>query len=73
MTAETHYVNGGLGSLVAEVIAEHGLGCRLIRRGVRDASRSAAPASCAYMLSQAGLDAAGIARSALQALASTEP
>ena len=26
---------GGLGSLVAEVIAEHGLGCRLVRCGVR--------------------------------------
>jgi transketolase len=35
LTVEAHYVNGGLGSLVAETIAEHGLGCRLVRRAVR--------------------------------------
>jgi transketolase len=34
ISVETHYVNGGLGSLVAETIAERGLGCRLIRAGV---------------------------------------
>ena len=34
-TVEAHYLNGGLGSLVAETIAEHGLGCRLVRCGVR--------------------------------------
>ena len=30
-----HYVNGGLGSLVCEVVAEHGLGTRVIRCAVR--------------------------------------
>jgi transketolase len=35
LSLEAHYVTGGLGSLVAEVIAEHGLGCRLLRAGVR--------------------------------------
>jgi transketolase len=35
VTVEAHYVSGGLGSLVAEVIAEHGLACRLARCGVR--------------------------------------
>jgi transketolase len=34
-TVEAHHVTGGLGSLVAEVIAEAGLGCRLVRCGVR--------------------------------------
>jgi transketolase len=34
-TVEAHYLNGGLGSLVAETIAEHCLGCRLVRCGVR--------------------------------------
>ncbi|HYM54576.1 MAG TPA: transketolase C-terminal domain-containing protein [Solirubrobacteraceae bacterium] len=34
LTVEAHYRTGGLGSLVAEVIAEHGLGCRLRRRAV---------------------------------------
>jgi transketolase len=34
VTVEAHYKSGGLGSLVAETIAEHGLGCRLVRRAV---------------------------------------
>ncbi len=34
VTVEAHYRTGGLGSLVAEVIAEHGLRCRLERRAV---------------------------------------
>jgi len=35
LSVEAHYVNGGLGSLVAEVAAERGLGCRVIRCGVQ--------------------------------------
>lgn len=35
ITVEEHFVNGGLGSLVAEIIAERGLRCRLVRCGVR--------------------------------------
>jgi len=35
ISVEAHSVNGGVGSLVAEVIAERGLDCRLIRCGVR--------------------------------------
>lgn len=38
LTVEGHYVNGGLGSLVAEVIAEDGLRCRLVRCGVHRTS-----------------------------------
>jgi transketolase len=34
LTVEAHYRDGGLGSLVAEAIAERGLGCRLLRAGV---------------------------------------
>jgi transketolase len=34
VSVEAHYVNGGLGSLVAETIAESGLSCRLLRCGV---------------------------------------
>ncbi len=34
LTVEAHYRNGGLGSLVAETIAERGVGCRLLRAGV---------------------------------------
>ena len=36
MTVETHYLAGGIGSFAAEVIAEHGLKCRLTRCGVHE-------------------------------------
>jgi len=36
VTVEAHYGNGGLGSLVCEVVAEHGLPCRIVRCGVRE-------------------------------------
>src|SRR5580704_14566946 len=42
ISVETHYLNGGLGSLVAETIAEQGLSCRLIRAGVQDTPRGLA-------------------------------
>jgi len=34
ISVEDHYINGGIGSLVAEVIAENGLACRLTRCGI---------------------------------------
>ena len=37
VSVEEHYINGGLGSLTAEVIAENQLDCRLIRCGLREA------------------------------------
>ena len=36
ITAEDHFINGGIGSLVAEVIAENGLTCRLTRCGIQN-------------------------------------
>jgi transketolase len=39
MTVEAHYTVGGVGSLVAEVIAERGLDCRLVRQGIREMPR----------------------------------
>lgn len=35
LTVETHYITGGLGSLVCEVVAEEGLRCKVIRCGVK--------------------------------------
>ena len=37
LTVEAHYSVGGLGSLVSEVVADRGLGCRVVRCGVRTA------------------------------------
>jgi len=35
LTVEAHYINGGLGSAISEVIAENGVSARLIRCGIR--------------------------------------
>jgi len=35
VTVEAHYVDGGLGSLVSEVVAAAGRGCRVVRCGVK--------------------------------------
>lgn len=37
LAVEAHYVVGGLGSLISELIAERGLPCRVVRCGVRNA------------------------------------
>jgi transketolase len=39
VTVEAHYRTGGLGSLVAEVITEHGLRCKLLRHAVDEMPR----------------------------------
>jgi transketolase len=39
ITVEAHYIVGGVGSLVAEIIAERGIDCRLERCGVRSGAR----------------------------------
>jgi transketolase len=59
VTVENHSIVGGLGSAVAEVLAESGSAARLLRLGVRD--RFAEGASLAYLFARHGLDGAGIA------------
>jgi transketolase len=68
LTVETHSIAGGLGSLVAEVIADNGLGTRLVRLGVRTGTdgRSGSPA---HMHARHGLDRAGIVKAAKGLLA----
>lgn len=61
VTVEAHSVVGGLGSLVSEVVAEHGLGCRVVRCGVRSAPDGVG-GSEAFLNARHGLDRAGIAR-----------
>jgi transketolase len=68
ISVETHSVTGGLGSLVAEVIADHGIGTRLVRLGVREGSKGRS-GSAAYMHSRHGLDRAGIVKAARRLLA----
>lgn len=59
VSIENHQINGGLGSLVAEVIAEEGIGCRLRRLGVPD--QWAPGGTLPYIRREVGLDAARIA------------
>ena len=45
LTIESHYLVGGVGSLVSEVVAEAGLGCRVVRCGVARRRREGRPAA----------------------------
>lgn len=67
VTAEAHYVNGAVGSLVGETIAEHGLGCRLVRTGLRT-TPSGATGSRDYLYDRYGLSPAKLAETAMAAL-----
>lgn len=71
VTVENHSVIGGLGSAVAEVMAEAGTGARLLRLGVQD--RFAEGASTAYLFDKHGLSATGIAASLRAALPGVRP
>jgi transketolase len=67
ISVETHYLNGGLGSLVAETIAEQGLSCRLIRAGVQDTPRGLA-GSQRFLEDRFGLSAGRLAATVQAAL-----
>jgi transketolase len=67
LTVEAHYVVGGLGSLVAEVIAERGLGCRLVRCGVR-ARPDGRSGAQRWLHARHGIAADSLVATALQAL-----
>lgn len=60
ITLENHTILGGLGSMVAELMAEAGLGKRLIRLGIRDQYPHGA--SRPYLMKKYGLDAAALVR-----------
>lgn len=63
ITVEEHNINGGLGSLVAEVMAESALPATLKRLGIPDGEYAAA-ADRAYLRQRHGFDAASIAAQA---------
>jgi transketolase len=65
LTIESHYVDGGVGSLVAEVIAEHGLRARLTRAGIRRMPAGETGTS-GFVLDRHGLSPEALARSARQ-------
>jgi transketolase len=55
ITLENHVVDGGIGSLLAETMADNGVGKRLIRLGLKDTY--AHGGSRAYLMRYYGLDA----------------
>lgn len=59
VTVEDHVVTSGLGTSVAEFVAEHGLACKLRKLGVTRYASSGAPKA---LFAEHGMDAAGIAR-----------
>ncbi len=68
VTVEVHYLTGGLGSLVSEVIAERGLGVRLLRQGVSSMPDELV-GSQRYMERSFGLSAEQLAGAVIQELA----
>jgi transketolase len=67
VTLESHYRTGGLGSLTSELIVEHGLGCRLLRRAVDAVPRGIA-GTLAYLNEVHGLTAGAVAGAIAQEL-----
>lgn len=67
IAVEEHSVVGGLGSLVAEVIAEHAIACRLVRCGVRTAPDGRGGGT-GWLRARHGLSRDAIAASAFRAL-----
>lgn len=70
LTVEEHTVIGGLGSAVAEVLAEAGLGIRFKRLGLQDCFATTAPYE--ELLALYGLDAQGIVQSVHELLAKSQ-
>jgi transketolase len=68
ISLESHYVEGGVGSLTAEVVAENGLGTRLVRAGVRR-SASGETGSADFLHASHGLSAEALAETALDQIA----
>jgi transketolase len=70
-TVEEHYVDGGLGSLVAEIAAESGTCCRVVRCGVRGVSSTVCGGE-ACLREATGLSARGISSRVMDALKGLE-
>ncbi len=70
LTVEAHYVTGGLASLVSEVVAQHGLGCRVTACGVRNLPTGTV-GSQEFLEDQHGLSVRTMLEQALVALGQT--
>jgi transketolase len=66
ITIENHLINGGLGTIAAEKIADNGLGVKLHRLGLKDTF--AHGASRGYLMREYGLNALALVQEAAKAL-----
>jgi transketolase len=71
ITVEAHSIVGGLGSLVAETIAELGVPCRLVRAGVRAGAGSSPGGSERHLHRVHGLDVSSLVELTRSAVAGT--
>jgi transketolase len=69
ITVEAHSVVGGLGSLVSEIVAERGFGCRVIRCGVRPLPYDGIGGGEAYLNDRHGISRRALVQAAQGALA----
>lgn len=67
LTVEAHYTVGGIGSLVSEIVAEHGLTCRVVRCGVKTMPHGIS-GSQRYLHELYGLSAPALVATALREL-----
>ncbi|MBV9468669.1 MAG: hypothetical protein JO316_13520 [Abitibacteriaceae bacterium] len=67
LTVEAHYITGGVGSLVSEIVAEGGLGCRVVRCGIKTMPNGIT-GSQGYLHQMYGLAPEALAATALEAL-----
>jgi len=67
VSVEAHYVNGGLGSMISELVAEHGLHSAVLRCGI-DSVPDGYSGSQAYFHRRFGIDAASIVERVTKAL-----
>jgi transketolase len=67
MTIEAHYIVGGIGSLVSEVIAENGISCRLVRCGIEQ-TPDGETGSAKYLNNKHGISSQKLIERALQLL-----
>lgn len=67
LTVEAHYIVGGVGSLVSEVVAESGIRCRVVRCGVRT-TPDGVGGSQRYLQGMHGLSSEALVQTAIQVL-----
>lgn len=67
LTVEAHYITGGLGSMISEIVADQGLSCKVIRRGI-SAPYDGLSGSQAFLYDKHGLSSSMLADTVHQAL-----